>query len=194
MGATKTTLTAGGTGYVIAPEVIYTGFDAAGQQITEVGSSEVNGGSVVSISTPISSFASAPTISFRQAVRTQAMAYMNGFNTSFGTITSVYLDNSGSGYNPSAPPAVTVRDLRNQGTGAVIVAQTNLTGYLSGLQIVNGGSGYSSLGISFSNYANYPTGAQEFYSDYDSKINVRAGVTQTVNAYYGTGVHARGIQ
>jgi hypothetical protein len=194
LGATKTTITAGGTGYALAPTVVYVGLGAAGQQITVEGTSVVSNGSVVSITPPGTAFASAPTITFRVAPRTNATASLNSLNTSFGTITGVIINDGGSGYNPSTPPAVTVRDLRNQGTGALIMAQTAAAGNISGLQIVNGGTGYSTLGISFSYYANYPTDYQGFYTNYESKIHVRPGITQSVNAHYGTGVHARAIQ
>ncbi|HEU5291811.1 MAG TPA: hypothetical protein VFU05_14275, partial [Cyclobacteriaceae bacterium] len=193
LGATKTTLTAGGSGYAIAPVAVVVGMDANGQQITEEVATVVSNGSVVSFSTPISNFASAPTITFRPVERINATAYVNSINSSTGTLTSVYINESGSGYNPLVPPAVTVRDLRNQGSGAVIVAQTEQSGYIAGLQIVNGGSAYSTLGISYSYYANYPTGYEGFYSDNEALV-VRPGITQHVNVYYGTGVHARGIQ
>jgi hypothetical protein len=64
-------------------------------------------------------------------------------------------------------------------------------GNISALQIVNGGSNYSNLGSGFY-YANYPISYAGFYSDYE--LIARPGVTQTVNAYYGTGVHSRGLQ
>ena len=193
LGATKTTLTAGGTGYAIAPTVVLVGLNASGQQITEEVSATISNGSVVSFSTPVGSYASAPTITFRPVTRSNATAYLNSIDESSGTITGVYINNGGSGYNPSAPPAVTIRDLRNLGTGAAIAAQTASTGYISGLQIVSGGSAYSTLGYSYSYYANYPTSYHGFYSDNESLI-LRAGITQNVNAYYGTGVHARGLQ
>lgn len=202
-----TTLTAGGSGYVIAPELEVRGYDYDGEYLEATATTTVSNGSVVSFSVPGTTFAKIISVVFLPEDRIQA--FVDGFgdmsvNSSGGLTgylggTTIFLDDAGNGYNPTAPPTVTVRDLRGAGSGAVVLSNTNVGGYLDQLTIQSGGSGYSQ-----SLYANFPIGAEAFsYSisnssnnaeDIKTKITLRPGLARILDAHYGTGKQERKIE
>jgi hypothetical protein len=194
LGGTRTTITAGGSGYVVPPTVIFVGFDVLGQQVVTSSNAVVNNGVIVSFDIPGTSFSAPPTITFQPQQRINATALVNGINTTTGSITGASFNNGGSGYNSLVPPTITVRDLRNTGAGAVIVAETSTSGSIVDIEIISGGTGYSTLGFSFSYYANYPTDFEGFYTNYNSVLTLKPGETRNLNAHYGTGVHPRGLE
>ena len=103
------------------------------------------------------------------------------------TIAAVYLTNSGSGYNPAAPPVVTLTALAGYGSGAVAKATVNVSGSVSAIYLTNPGLHYVRNVNDFRNdgvttssldYPSYP----HLYFD-----AVKPGDTRVQDVYYGTG-------
>lgn len=193
-----TTLSAGGTGYVVAPVPYFQGYTFGGEFIESSATAVAVNGSVVSFTVPGTFWASAPTVTFRPATRVQATAEIGSVGR-FGDILSVGMNSSGNAYNPLSPPTVTIRDLRGAGgSGAAFLADMSASGFINSIIIMNSGSGYSRTGN-----ANFPTSAQQFQIDTDNNngtteypytvIVMQPGHNRIMNAYYGTGIHERSL-
>jgi hypothetical protein len=184
--APRTSITSGGSGYVVAPQVIFRGRDFTGSESVVSLTATVSNGAVVSFPVPSNNYVTEPVISFlpQQRVTAEVSVSIDEITSS---ISSVFITNSGSGYNSLATPNIAIRQLRPGGTGASIVAFLGGTGSFSGVQILSGGSGYS-----FLSNANFPDSRQPFTIEGNSVLTLRAGATRILNAYYGTGVRTRG--
>jgi hypothetical protein len=186
-GTGTSTLTSGGSGYVVAPTVIFRGRNNAGNEIIVNSTSTVNNGVVVTFAIPVAAFVSVPSITFKPQERETAKIFVSDVNETTGAIEDAFVDILGSGYSSLIPPAITVRHLRAGGTGAEVRAEVNVSGIVADVEILNGGSGYSSL-----SNANFPRFRQLFSIEGDAVLTLRAGATRILNAYYGTGVRTKG--
>ena len=83
---------------------------------------------------------------FVQLNGTTAVTSLQTTSQSFkaGTITSVVVNNAGSGYDPANKPTVTVS---GTGSGASLQAEISRDGTLIGITVLNPGSGYTSATV-----------------------------------------------
>jgi hypothetical protein len=179
------TITAGGSGYLedLPPDVVVTGLNTEGEVFSfNIGTSVANGSvagldaSGIAISSIISAVVVGPT-------RIQAIGNVSA--GSIGEISGAIVTVSGFCYADSPAPTVTVRGLRG-GTGALVTAQVD-DHEVVGLNVVNRGSGYSTLPN-----ANFPTTSQSFTPV--SPINLVSGQEKVLDVYYGTGRRSRVVQ
>lgn len=202
-----TTLTSGGTGYVVAPTFEVRGYDYAGEYLEATATATVSGGAVVSFNVPATTFARIISATFIPQERINAFVDGNGDIgvTSSGGITDgtgtnqITPDVFGAAYDPLQPPAVTVRDLRNAGSGAVVIANMDASGTIDFLSVQFKGSGYSQA-----SYANFPLSPEPFQfsstndsnasDNIKSKITVRPGLTRIFDVHYGTGIRERKVE
>ncbi|NJN40967.1 MAG: hypothetical protein HC811_00670 [Flammeovirgaceae bacterium] len=196
-----TTITAGGSGYFIAPNVLFRGFDFNGQAVEGSATGElVSGGALVNFTSPGTTFAflSGPPIIQPVNPATSTVSFYNINNN--GVLTGVFLNSGGAGYNPGIPPVVTVRDLRTPGgTGAQIHASTSTAGTVDNFVVITGGSAYSTTST-----ANFPSSAESFLfttendggdlEDNRTIIVLRPGVNRIISVHYGTGIRSRGVE
>jgi hypothetical protein len=201
-----TTLTSGGTGYVVPPTLEIRGYDFNGEYLEATAATEVLGGSVIDFSVPVTTFARITSAIITPQDRTNAfvdgtgdvaVSTSGGLTDQFGG-NQIDLNVLGSGYNPAVPPTVTVRDLRGGGSGAVVLANTDATGFLDFLSIQSRGSAYSRSAT-----ANFPQSPEAFTftiandsnepEDIRTKITVRPGLNRILDVHYGTGARSREI-
>jgi hypothetical protein len=176
--------------------MIVRGYNNAGSYIEEVIATIVNtAGEVVNIGTGATSFAkllaSEPVI-FRAPARIVA-TYNSITANEIGELSNggaAVLSEDGSGYNPAAPPAVTIRSLRG-GSGASAVARVGANTSISAIDVVNRGSGYPTVAN-----ANFPTSATSFAvsGSIANGGSVSPGSSYNVNVYYGTGTHTVAVE
>lgn len=193
--ASGSVLSAGGSGYVVPPNVIFRGYDG-NEFVQFTAGTVISGGAVVNFGVN-GFFSKAPTVTFEPALRTTATA--GAVTVVEGMITSVAIDNQGSAYNPLVAPTVTVRDLRGGGTGAQVIANMDESGIVDFFNVVARGSGYSLLGN-----ANYPTAAEAFtfstgnesgdVEKTETKIELKPGIKKILNVNYGTGIREKGVE
>ena len=114
-----------------------------------------------------------------------------------GEINFYSIQESGSGYDPANPPAVTIHSIAGYGSGAEVKAEVNTNGSLYALEINNGGEGYirnvndydgdgfstNNRGENASLSIGYIGSSGETYIN-----NVSAGDVETRDLFYGTGI------
>jgi hypothetical protein len=194
---------ANGAGYVLAPTLSVRGLDINGNAVEDESSTTINGGAIVSFTTPGQLFASITSMSFRAVNRARATATGAVTVNTFGQITALpALATNGSGYNPNVAPLVTVRNLRTGGSGAIVIAEmsANTPGSVANILLNDGGTGYT-VGV-----ANFPIGTIPFSVVTANGLtggnsatptiltSLRPGLTRTLNLYAGTGTRTRGVQ
>lgn len=137
---TGLTLTNGGSAYVFAPAVSFTGGGGSGAT-AEV---EISGGSIISIwlTNGGTGFTSAPTVVFTP-VGEDATAEVQ---ISDRGLASIQVDGGGSFYDILNPPDIQITG--GGGTGAVaVVTDTDLSGAITQISVTNPGTGYTDLPI-----------------------------------------------
>lgn len=131
----------------------------------------------------------------------QATAYIDyyyGINSTTGGINYVNLSNYGSGYDPDAPPIVTVTSLLGYGEGAEIIASISQYGHINSLNVINPGKNYrpnvnaynGNNSSSYGQGGNITTSAtysSNYYNNSITIFDVAPASKLTVNAYFGTG-------
>ena len=117
--------------------------------------------------------------------RIQAIAGNFGLSN-LGELSFVNVITPGDGYADTPAPTATVRGLRG-GLGATLAAQVD-DHLVIQLRVVNRGSGYSNL-----TNANFPTAVQAF-TPTAATLNLVAGQTEVLDAYYGTGRRSKEVQ
>jgi len=134
-GVDAVTITAGGAGYLNAPNVTLSGGGGTGATATAT----VAGGAVteITVTAPGTGYTSGPTVTIDPpdtGVQATATATESG-----GSVTGVTVTSGGAGY--SFVPAVTLTG--GGGTGAVAVA-TVVAGVVTGITVTVAGTGYTS--------------------------------------------------
>jgi hypothetical protein len=134
------------------------------------------------------SFSSAPVFTVVNPISQPAIltVYTSSINAD-STVSSISLTSGGSGYNPSAPPAITLTTLGGYGSGAVAKATVNTSGAVSAIYITNPGMKYVKNvndfrkdGTTGSTYDNpdWPT---------TSYSGIKPGESIVQDVYYGSG-------
>jgi hypothetical protein len=132
-----------------------------------------------------SSFSSAPVFTVNTSTSRRAILFVNVDSDS--TLSSVGISISGSGYNPTTPPVITLATLAGYGTGAVAKATVNDNGTLSSVYVTSKGMGYVRNVNDFrkngttSDTNENPDWPQTSYS------GVKPGDKIVQDVYYGTG-------
>lgn len=144
-----------------------------------------NGDTLINSTYP---FSSAPVFTVTDMVSKPAVLSVNisCVNTD-GTIASIYLPIAGSGYNPSAPPAVTMNTLAGYGSGAVAKATVTAWGSVAAIYVINPGTQYvrnvndfRNAGVTTSTF-DYPSFPGVYYN------GIKPGDMKVQDVYYGTG-------
>lgn len=133
-------------------------------------------------------FSAAPVFSVANLPTKNAVLSLNtGSINADSTLASITVSTAGLGYNPSAPPAVTLTTLASYGSGAVAKATVTTSGTLSSIYITNPGKKYVK---NVNDYRN--TGVTGFTYDEPSYpstnfYGVKPGDIFVQDVYYGTG-------
>lgn len=136
MGLNSIEVSSGGTGYSFPPVVIISGGNGTGAYAQ----TDVLGGSVISATVTSSGmgFTTVPLVSLTMGSGATAQAYLVP-----SSVANLYLLDGGSGYDPFNPPNVTISG--GQGTGATGNVTVDGSGVISGISLLTGGSGYTTL-------------------------------------------------
>lgn len=195
-----------GAGYVLSPQLVVRGLDARNNSVEDASNTSISGGTVVAYFVPSQLFSSINSIFYRPAARSAASWASSDFTANtFGQIkinSGDGLTTSGSGYNPSVSPVVTIRSIRAGGTGASVFAEmsTSTPGVIANLVITDGGSGYTIVN------ANYPTTTTNFTiltgsgttqgsaSTPGVVTSLKPGLTRNMNFHAGTGTRIRSAE
>ena len=112
------------------------------------------------------------------------LSISSGNINSDGTLASITIEEGGYGYDPFAPPTITLNTIGGFGSGAIIKAEVNTSKEISSIEVNNPGVGYlrnindfDNNGSAFRNPSSGPTAI----------YNVIPGGTHICNADYGTG-------
>jgi hypothetical protein len=147
-----------------------------------------NGANGDTLITSSASMASAPVFATIENLSRKAIVYIYSWNiNSDSTLSSINIDDSGFGFDPSNPPAVTLTSVAGYGTGASAKAIVNTGTTLSGILVANRGKGYvmnindfRKNGSTSDDYDN-PSWPNTGFS------GVKPGDVQVQDVYYGTG-------
>jgi hypothetical protein len=134
------------------------------------------------------SFSSAPVFTVVNANSIPAvLAIYPSYISVDSTLDAIYIYSAGSGYNPSAPPAVTLTTLGGYGTGATAKVTVAMDGTIDAIYITNPGKKYVNNVNDFRKIGT--TSSSPDYPDFPSTSfsNVRPGDVLTRDVYYGTG-------
>lgn len=145
-----------------------------------------NGDTLIAVTADF--YSSAPVFTAVNNISIPAILSVNtGSIDADSTLNSITIDAVGSGYNPDAPPAVTLTTLAGYGSDAVAKAVVNTSGEISDIVIVNHGMGY------VKNVNDYRKDG-EIFSTYDNPdwptynySGIKPGEIIVHDVYYGTG-------
>ena len=138
--------------------------------------------------TATASFASAPVFTVvnttsKPAILTVSTSSINADST-LGSI-SIY--SGGSGYNPDAPPSVTLTTLAGYGSNAVAKVTVNTSGAVSAIYITNPGTKYVQNVNDFRKLGYISTGYDGPSFPTQSYYAIKPGDLIVQDVYYGTG-------
>jgi len=192
VGTLGSTITSGGSGYVVAPNVYYQINASSNPQSFGSGLATISAGGVVTNIPTGGSFSTPPTLLFTP--QNVVNAAFTASNNSNGTI-SLNLNNGGSGYNPASLPTITITSLIAVQPTVIATATPVVStgGVITGFFITNYGAGYSTC-----TNGNYPTGFKAFagppsIANSSTTFNVSPGNTYAADVYYGTGYHSLNV-
>jgi hypothetical protein len=134
------------------------------------------------------SFASAPVFTVVNPTSKPAILTVNTWSINAdSTVYSIDVASGGSGYNPDAPPAVTLTTLAGYGSGAVAKATVDISGAVSGIFITNPGMKYVQNVNDYKKSGN--TGYARDFPDYPNTnySGIKPGDIIVQDVYYGTG-------
>jgi hypothetical protein len=131
-------ITNGGSGYVVAPEVVISAPTSL-NDVRATATATITNGTVtgITITNPGTGYSTSPTVSFvNGGGATASTALLDN-----GTVTGVVLTNTGSGY--TAAPTVTFSAPGGTGTTATGTATIDAQGRVTGVSITSGGTLYA---------------------------------------------------
>jgi hypothetical protein len=147
--------------------------------------SNSNGDTLVTNSGP---FASAPVFAVADlGTKRAVLSVTTGSINADSALTSITLSNPGLGYNPTAPPAITLNTLAGYGSGAVAKATVTTSGSINSIYITLPGKKYvknvndfRNTGVTTTTYDN-PSIPETYWS------GIKPGDIIVQDVYYGTG-------
>jgi hypothetical protein len=154
----------------------------AGSIVSDVGNADT-------LLTATSPLASAPVFSVVEPSTKKAIISIStsSISSTDSTLNSISVINSGLGYDPLNPPAVTITTLASYGSGAVAKSTVNISSSLNNVLVTNPGKKYVQNVNDFRK-----NGTTSSTSDNPSHPNteyygIRAGDITVQDVYYGTG-------
>ena len=169
-------LISGGAGYTSAPTVVFSG---GGALVQATGTAVISGGAVVGIiiTSQGNGYTSAPNISL----------FGGGFTTQ--AVFQAILGIGGSGYNVNVPTTII---FSGAGFTTPASAVANLTGVISGINIVSGGTGYTAPPTLSLTGGGFTTQATAIATLNSGGAGYTSAPTVTFSAPTGVGVTATG--
>ncbi len=141
------------------------------------------------VAATVISFASAPVFTVVNTTSKPATLSVNTNSVNAdSTLNSITVASAGSGYNPDAPPVVTLTTLAGYGSGAVAKATVNTSGAVSAIFITNPGVKYVKNVNDFrKDFTVTPTFDYPYYYPTTNYNGVKPGDVNVQDVYYGTG-------
>jgi hypothetical protein len=147
--------------------------------------SNANGDTLVTNSGP---FASAPVFTVADlGTKRAVLSVTTGSINTDSTLASITLSDAGLGYNPSAPPAVTLTTLAGYGSGAISKVTVNTSGSVANIYITYPGKKYVKNVNDFRNTGVITATYDEPSYPNTSWSGIKPGDIIAQDVYYGTG-------
>ncbi len=112
---------------------------------------------------------------------------MGDIDANDSTLTNITINESGSGYDPLNPPAVTLNVLAGYGSGARVKAEVDANGEVSNIEIIDEGDGYVKNVNDFRGNGTTSNSYEGIDFPGNWIYNITTGNIYIKDLYYGTG-------